>query len=113
MSTCQLLSTQHVHHLCRNPCFGLATKAKGLQGCGPRESPGVKSHIPGSVRKCEGVNLHIPKAPTLGYGIPWTPEIVESNFRGQKLMACNFFYIIGKLLKPRCLKWVQISHLDI
>jgi hypothetical protein len=57
---------------CRNPSFGLATKAKGLQGCRPREgSPGIKakalqgygprgrrgvtSHTPGSVRKCEGV----------------------------------------------------------
>jgi len=38
-------------------------KAKALQGCGPRGSPGVKakrspgitSHTPGSVRKCEGV----------------------------------------------------------
>jgi len=28
---------------CRNPSFGLATKAKGLQGCGPRGSPGVTS----------------------------------------------------------------------
>jgi hypothetical protein len=71
--------------VCRNPSFGLATKAKGLQGCGPRGSPrvkakkkpenqgkeaarvrakknpktrkslGVTSHTPKSVRKCEGV----------------------------------------------------------
>jgi len=56
---------------CRNPSFGLTTKVKGLQGCGPRGSPGVKakksqgcetnkssgvtSHIPRNVRKCEGV----------------------------------------------------------
>jgi len=54
-----------------NPNFGLATKAKGLQGCGPRGSLGIKakrsqgcglkksprvtSHTPGSVKKCEGV----------------------------------------------------------
>jgi len=30
-------------------------KAKALQGCGPRGSSGVTSHILGSVRKCEGV----------------------------------------------------------
>jgi len=30
-------------------------KAKALQGCGPRRSPGVTSKTPGSVRKCEGV----------------------------------------------------------
>ncbi len=44
--------------MCRNPSFGLATKAKGLQGCGPKGSPGVTSGTPGSVGKCEGVNLH-------------------------------------------------------
>jgi hypothetical protein len=36
---------------CRNPSFGLATKAKGLQGCGPKGSPGVTSGTPGSVGK--------------------------------------------------------------
>jgi hypothetical protein len=41
----------------------LGVKAKALQECGPRASPGVKargspgvtSHTPGNVRKCEGV----------------------------------------------------------
>jgi len=56
--------------ICRNPSFRLATKAKGLQGCGLRESPGVTSHTPGNVEKCEGVNPHTPKAtPTLGDGV--------------------------------------------
>jgi hypothetical protein len=56
---------------CHNPSFGLATKVKGLQGCGlrgslgvkvkklqgcgPRRSSGITSHTPRSVRKCEGV----------------------------------------------------------
>jgi hypothetical protein len=56
---------------CRNLSFGLTIKAKGLQGygprgspgveakrsqrCGPRRSSGVTSHTPRSVRKCEGV----------------------------------------------------------
>jgi len=56
---------------CRNLSLGLATKAKGLQGCGPRGSTGVTSHAPKSVGKCEGVNPHTPKAtPTLGDGVP-------------------------------------------
>jgi len=56
---------------CRNPSFGLATKAKGLQGCGPKGSPGVTSETPGSAGECEGLSLHIPKAtPTLGDGLP-------------------------------------------
>jgi len=28
-------------------------------------------------------------------------------------MACEFFYIIGKLLKHKCLKWACIAHLNI
>jgi len=56
---------------CHNPSFGPLTKAKGLQGCGPRKNPGVTSHTPESVGKCEGVNLHTPRAtPTLGDGVP-------------------------------------------
>jgi len=71
---------------CRNPSFGLATKAKGLQGCGPRGSPGVKSHTPGSVGKCEGVNPHTPKAtPTLGDGVPVDFRNFRDRFEGSKL----------------------------
>jgi hypothetical protein len=55
---------------CLNPNFGRATKAKGLQGCGSKESPGVTSHTRGSVGKCERMNLHIPKVtPTLEDGV--------------------------------------------
>jgi hypothetical protein len=32
--------------ICRNLSFGLVTKAKGLQGCGPSGSPGVKAKRP-------------------------------------------------------------------
>jgi len=28
-------------------------------------------------------------------------------------MSCNVHYVIGKLLKRRCLKWARIAHLDI
>jgi hypothetical protein len=53
-------------------------KAKALQGCGTRGSQGVTSHIPRSVRKCEGVNPHTPKAtPTLGDGV----QVDSQNFR--------------------------------
>jgi len=55
---------------CRNPSLGLATKAKGLQGCGPRGILGVTSHTPRSVRKCEGVNPHTPQATPIPDGLP-------------------------------------------
>jgi len=101
-------------------------KPKGSPGAKPKGSPGVKargsprvtSHTPRSVRKCEGMNPHTPKAtPTLGSGFPmdsrWTPETSESDCRGQTSMDCGVFYIIGKLLKRRRLKWACIAHLDI
>ncbi len=72
--------------ICRNPSFGLATKAKGLQGCGPKGSPGVTSGIPGSVRKCEGVNPHTPKAtPALGDGVPVDSRNFRDQFEGSNL----------------------------
>jgi hypothetical protein len=99
---------------CRNPSFGLTTKAKGLQRYGPKGSLGVTSHIPGSVRKCEGVNPHTPKAiPLWEMESQWTPKTSESDFRGQNSLPCGVLYVIGKLLERKCLKWARITHLDI
>jgi hypothetical protein len=71
---------------CRNPSFGLATKAKGLQGCEPKGSPGVTSGTPGSVGKCEGVNPHTPKAtPALGDGVPVDTRNFRDRFEGSNL----------------------------
>jgi len=30
-------------------------KARAIQGCGPKGSPGITSHTPMSARKCKGV----------------------------------------------------------
>jgi hypothetical protein len=43
----------------------------------------------------------------------WTPETSESDCKGQTSMPCGVLYIIEKLLKHKCLKWVRITHLDI
>ncbi len=123
--------------VCRNPSFGLVTKTKGLQGCGPRRSlgikgkrsqgcrlrgsPGVTSHTPGNVRRCEGVwgsmrewTFTLPRQfPFWEMESWWTFETSESDFRGQNSMACGIFYIIEKVLELRCLKWAHIAHLDI
>jgi hypothetical protein len=106
---------------CRNPSIWLATKARGLQDCGPRSRFG--SHITCSreckeYKECEGVNLHTPKwTPTLGVGESWSPkrtsETSESILRGQNSMACCALYINGKLFNCRCPKWARIAHLDI
>jgi hypothetical protein len=42
-----------------------------------------------------------------------TPESSERNFRNQNSSPLGVLYIIGKLLKRRCLKWARIAHLDI
>ncbi len=80
--------------LCRNLSFGLATKAKGLQGCGPKGSPGVTSKTPGSVGECEGMNLHTPKAtPTLGEGVPMDFRNFIDRFEGSKFNGlCRSLY---------------------
>jgi len=37
------------------------TKAKAYKGASQEGSPGVTFHVPESVGKCEGMNLHTPK----------------------------------------------------
>jgi hypothetical protein len=102
------------HLRCRNPSLGLVTKARGLQGCGPRRSLGVTPHVLGNGGRCEGANPHTPKAtPTWEMESRWTPEFLEGDCRGQNSMAWSVPYIIGKLLERRCLKWARIAHLHI
>jgi hypothetical protein len=43
----------------------------------------------------------------------WTPKFSKLDSKGQNPFPWIFFYIIGKLLKYRCLKWARIAHLDI
>jgi hypothetical protein len=41
-----------------------------------------------------------------------TPKSSERDCRGQNSSLRRFFYIIGNLLKLKCLKWVRIAHLN-
>jgi hypothetical protein len=43
----------------------------------------------------------------------WTPESSQHNCKGQNALPWKVIYIIGKLLKRKCLKWACITHLDI
>jgi hypothetical protein len=90
-----------MYNSCHNPSLKLVTKVRGLQGCGPRGRPG--SHF-----TCSQVTSHV------GTWSPErTPKSSERNFRGQNSLPWKLLYIIGKLLKCRCLKWSHIAHLDI
>jgi len=63
-------------NLCRNPSFGLATKAKACKVAGQEGSPRVTLHAPGSVGKCEGMNPHTSKGTsTLGVRVPMDSQI--------------------------------------
>jgi hypothetical protein len=43
----------------------------------------------------------------------WNPKCSESDYKGQNPIARRVFHTIGKLLKPRCLRWAHMTHLDI
>jgi hypothetical protein len=42
-----------------------------------------------------------------------TPKFSEFDCKGQNILHWGVLYIIGKLSKLRCRKWVCMSHLDI
>ncbi len=46
-----------------------------LPGCRPNGKPGVMLHASGSVRECEGIDLHIPKGTHFG---SWSPDGVPN-----------------------------------
>jgi hypothetical protein len=100
-----VFDNQYAYH-CRNPNLGLATKAKACEGVGQVWRLGM----------WENVREWTPTLPSelplweLEFG--WTPKSSKSNFRGQNPLDWGVPYIITKLLKRRCLKWVCMTHLD-
>ncbi len=46
------------YEYCCNPSLGLMTKAKACTGASQEGSAGITSHVPESVRECEGMNSH-------------------------------------------------------
>ncbi len=91
---------QDIYLFCRNPSLGLTTKAKGSQGSGPRRVWEWRLTLPNELSFWELESR-------------WTPEPPKSNCKGQNTSHWGVFYIIGKLLKFRCLKWARMTHLDI
>jgi hypothetical protein len=101
--------------------IGVATLALGLrsrQGVvrlqakrKTREShhmlPGVQK-VWGNEPSHSQVNSHVGS-----WSHKWIPKSSERNCRGQNPSFWRVLYIIGKLLKCKCLKWAHIAHLDI
>ncbi len=80
--------------------LGLRPRQKGLKGTGQEECENEDSH--------SQVNFLFEELES-----QWTFEPSKSDFRGQKTSHWGVFYIIGKLLKCKCLKWVHMTCLDI
>jgi len=100
-------------HACHNPSLGLVIKARACEDASQKWSPIVTFHAPESARKCEGMNLHTPKwAPLWELESQWTLKFSEGNYKGQNLLDWKVFYIIGKFLERKCLKWAHMTHLD-
>jgi hypothetical protein len=105
----------------RNPNLGLATKARVCKVVGQEGSPRVASHAPESHISC---SQEWKRMREWTFTLPselsfwelksqWTPKFSEGNFRGHNPLDWRVIYIIGKLLKLRCLKWACMTHLDI
>ncbi len=63
---------------CHDPNLGLMAKAKAWKGAGRKCNP----------RKCEGMNLHIPKwTLILEIGVPMESQIFKKQFERSKLIG--------------------------
>jgi hypothetical protein len=69
--------------------------------------PGVQ-RVWGNEPSHSQVNSHVGS-----WSLEWTLESSERNCRGQNSSPWKVIYIIGNLLKFRCLKLARIAHLDI
>jgi hypothetical protein len=90
--------------MCRNLSFGLTTKARGCKVVGQKEA---MSHVACS-RECKKVWWNRPshsqkELPLWELESRWTFEFSECDYRGQNPSYWKVPYIIGKLLKLRCL----------
>jgi hypothetical protein len=102
------------HWKCRNPRFGLATKARGCKVAGQVGDPGALHMLSGVQRVWGNEPSHSQVNSHVGSWSPErSPESSERDCRGQNSSPREVLYINGKLLKCRCLKWARIAHLDI
>jgi hypothetical protein len=73
---------------------------KGLKGVGQEE--------------CEKEDSHSQVSSPFGsWSLGGLPKPLESDCKGQNTSHWEVFYIIGKLLKCRYLKWAHMTRLDI
>jgi hypothetical protein len=102
---------------CCNPSLGLVTKARACKVIGQKGAQ--KSHhmllglqrmqrVWGNEPSHSQVNSHCGS-----WSPKWTLEFSECSAKGQNPSVGKVIYIIGKILKRRCLQWAHMTHLDI
>jgi hypothetical protein len=101
--SCVFLSLQSC---CRNPSFGLTTKARARKGASQEwawESHFMLSRVQNKAR--EWTPALPSELPLWELESQWTFKSSESDCRSQNSLDSKIPYIIGKLLKHTCLKW--------
>jgi hypothetical protein len=100
------MSRWHWVIICRNPNLGHASKARACKVAGKKET-----------RECGKVwewTFTFPsELPCWELESQGALECLESDCKGQNPSPWKVLYIIGNLLKQRCLKWAHMTHLDI
>ncbi len=86
-----------------NPSLGLATKARAQ----------TKREARDCGRMWEWTLTLSSELPFWELEFWRTSEFLQRDCRGQNPLHWWVLYIIGKLLKRRCLKWARMTHLDI
>jgi len=84
-----------------------ATKVRAYEGVNQVWRPRGKFHAIRNVRECVRMNPTLLSELTLWeLESQWTFEFWKSNFKSQNPLNRRVHYIIAKLLKRRCLKWL-------
>ncbi len=98
---------------CCNRSLGLGTKARACKGAGQEWARKSYFMLPGVQKIMRERTLTPPsELPFWELESQWTPEFLESYCRGQNPLDWRVPYIIGKILKLKCLKWACMTHLD-
>jgi hypothetical protein len=101
-------------HIVATLALGLRSRQRACKGASQDYARESHFHAPRSAKECEGKNLHTPKwTPMLGVGVPMDSRMFRKWLQGSKPNGSRVHYIIGKLLKHRCLKWARITYLNI
>jgi hypothetical protein len=92
-----LTNDDQFDYLCCNLNLGLATKARGLHGCGPRGRLGSHFTCSWECKECEGMNPHTPKwIPIVGIRVPNGLPNFHSTISGVKTHWFEDFFISSK-----------------